>query len=240
MDRTRAPSRSASEAVRHSAGLAWSACLYFSGGLAAALLGVGDFFGGVGGRRIDHRGAVVAIAWVASCVGADGGRTVRAGVPPGRLRSHRTSTGRWWLVVFAATVRPLLYFSMERGPMAVVAPDLQPGVAGDPRGRGPADRRPPGRGRVGRSSCWPCRPCCSSPATASLPTNRTSLVGRGSAPGLQSSARCYWVCLSLAFGSDQPRRGGDARVHHPAGRSHRHHPADHPAVPADGTAVTRM
>ncbi|MCY4423001.1 MAG: DMT family transporter [Acidimicrobiaceae bacterium] len=93
----------------------------FLGGLAAALLGTGDFFGGVGGRRIDHRGAVVSIAWVASCVGA-----VVAGLfvlvfPP----AHFGRTDFYWTLValvFAATVRPLLYLSMERGPMAVVAP----------------------------------------------------------------------------------------------------------------------
>ena len=93
----------------------------FLGGLAAALLGIGDFFGGVGGRRIDHRGAVVSIAWVASCVGA-----VVAGLfvlvfPPANFGR----TDFYWTlvaVVFTATVRPLLYLSMERGPMAVVAP----------------------------------------------------------------------------------------------------------------------
>ena len=93
----------------------------FLGGLAAALLGVGDFFGGVGGRRIHHRGAAVSIAWVASCVGA-----ILAGLfvlvfPPvdfGRSDLY------WTLVamVFGATARPLLYLSMEHGPMAVVAP----------------------------------------------------------------------------------------------------------------------
>ena len=93
----------------------------FLGGLAAALLGAGDFFGGVGGRRIDHRGAVVSIAWVASCVGAAVAGVFVLVFPPadfGRTDFY------WTLValVFAAAARPLLYLSMERGPMAVVAP----------------------------------------------------------------------------------------------------------------------
>ena len=89
--------------------------------MAAALLGVGDFFGGVGGRRINHPGAVVSIAWVASCVGAVvAGAFVLVFPPAGFGRTDFY----WTLValVFAGTVRPLLYFSMERGPMAVVAP----------------------------------------------------------------------------------------------------------------------
>ena len=93
----------------------------FLGGLAAALLGAGDFFGGVGGRRIDHRGAVVSIAWVASCVGAAVAGLFVLVFPP----SHFGRTDFYWTLValvFAAVARPLLYLSMERGPMAVVAP----------------------------------------------------------------------------------------------------------------------
>ena len=95
----------------------------FLGGLAAALLGVGDFVGGVGGRRIDHRGAVVSIAWMASCVGAAVAGAFVLVFPP----AHFGRTDFYWTLlalVFAATARPLLYLSMERGPMAVVAPTL--------------------------------------------------------------------------------------------------------------------
>ena len=93
----------------------------FLGGLAAALLGTGDFFGGVGGRRIDHPGAVVSIAWVASFVGA-----IVAGLFVLVFRPvHFGRTDLYWTllaVLLTATVRPLLYLAMERGPMAVVAP----------------------------------------------------------------------------------------------------------------------
>ena len=89
--------------------------------LAATLLGVGDFFGGVGGRRISHRGAVISIAWIASCVGATvSGAYVVVFRPDG----FSAADFRWTLlaVVLAALVRPLLYLGMERGPMAVFAP----------------------------------------------------------------------------------------------------------------------
>ncbi len=89
--------------------------------MAAALLGAGDFFGGIGGRRIDHPGAVVSIAWVASCVGATVAGLFVLVVPP----AHFGRTDFYWTMValvFAASARPLLYLSMERGPMAVVAP----------------------------------------------------------------------------------------------------------------------
>ena len=91
--------------------------------MAAALLGAGDFFGGVGGRRIDHPGAVVSIAWVASCVGAVVAGAFVLVFPPaafGRTDFYWTLVA----VVFAATARPLLYLSMKLGPMAVVAPAL--------------------------------------------------------------------------------------------------------------------
>lgn len=87
----------------------------------AVLLGIGDFYGGVGGRRISHPGAVVSIAWVASCVGSTVAGLYVAVFPPadyGRVDFYWTLLA----LVFAATVRPLLYLSMERGPMAVVAP----------------------------------------------------------------------------------------------------------------------
>ena len=93
----------------------------FLGGLAAALLGMGDFFGGVGGRRINHPGAVVSIAWLASCVGAT---VAGVFVLVFRPADFNRADLYWTLVavVLVATVRPLLYLSMERGPMAVVAP----------------------------------------------------------------------------------------------------------------------
>ena len=89
--------------------------------MAAALLGIGDFFGGVGGRRVAHPGAVVSIAWVASCVGATVAGLFVVVFPP----AHFGRTDFYWTMValvFAAAARPLLYLSMERGPMAVVAP----------------------------------------------------------------------------------------------------------------------
>ncbi len=91
------------------------------GVFGAVLLGIGDFFGGVGGRRIHHPGAVVTIAWVASCVGSVVAGLYVVTFPPldyGRVDFY------WTLLAVALTamVRPLLYLSMERGPMAVVAP----------------------------------------------------------------------------------------------------------------------
>lgn len=89
--------------------------------MAAALLGTGDFFGGVGGRRVHHPGAVVSIAWVASCVGAavaGGYVLVFRPLDFGRADLYWTLVA----VLLAATIRPLLYLGMERGPMAVFAP----------------------------------------------------------------------------------------------------------------------
>lgn len=93
----------------------------FLAGLAAALLGTGDFFGGVGGRRINRPGAVVSIAWIASCVGATVAGVFVLVFPP---LDFGGTDFYWTLVamVLAATSRPLLYLAMERGPMAVVAP----------------------------------------------------------------------------------------------------------------------
>ncbi len=82
---------------------------------------MGDFFGGVGGRRVDHPGAVVSIAWLASWVGAAVAGAFVLVFPPA---AFNRGDFYWTLVavVLVATVRPLLYLSMERGPMAVVAP----------------------------------------------------------------------------------------------------------------------
>ena len=93
----------------------------FLAGLAAALLGAGDFFGGVGGRRVNRPGAVVSIAWVASCVGAT---VAGVFVLVFRPLDFGPTDFYWTLVavVFASTTRPLLYLGMERGPMAVFAP----------------------------------------------------------------------------------------------------------------------
>ena len=89
--------------------------------LAATLLGFGDFFGGVGGRRVSHPGAVVSIAWLASCVGA-----AVAGVYVAIFRPNAfTTEDLLWTALatgFVSLVRPMLYLGMERGPMAVFAP----------------------------------------------------------------------------------------------------------------------
>lgn len=92
----------------------------FLAGLAATLLGFGDFFGGVGGRRISRPGAVVSIAWVASCVGA---AVAGLYVVIFRPIAFTTEDLMWTLsaTVLVALVRPLLYLGMERGPMAVFA-----------------------------------------------------------------------------------------------------------------------
>ena len=85
------------------------------------MLGTGDFFGGVGGRRISHPGAVVSIAWIASCVGATVAGVFVLVFPP---EDFGRADLQWTLValVLAALARPLLYLGMERGPMAVFAP----------------------------------------------------------------------------------------------------------------------
>jgi len=92
-------------------------------GLAATLLGVGDFFGGLGGRRSEHPGASVSIAWVASVVGAVLAGVFVLVVPPDQF--GRTDL-LWSLVatVFVSFARPLLYLGIERGPIVVFAPVL--------------------------------------------------------------------------------------------------------------------
>ena len=92
-------------------------------GVAASLLGAGDFFGGLGGRRSRHPGASASIAWVASCVG-----TALAGIFV--LVVQPDAFGRadllWSLAatVFFSFARPLLYLGIERGPIVVFSPVL--------------------------------------------------------------------------------------------------------------------
>ncbi len=88
--------------------------------MSSLLLGIGDFVGGMGGRRVRNLGAVVSIAWVASCVGALCAALFVWRFPPVALSS---SDWFWMLIAipFVALVRPLLYLGMERGPMAVFA-----------------------------------------------------------------------------------------------------------------------
>lgn len=90
-------------------------------GLSATLLGFGDFFAGMGGRRTDHPGAAISIAWLASVVGVVvSGLYVAAFPPEGFTGSDLT----WTLAatVCASLARPLLYLGMERGPMVIFAP----------------------------------------------------------------------------------------------------------------------
>ncbi|MXV98748.1 MAG: EamA family transporter [Acidimicrobiaceae bacterium] len=175
----------------------------FLGGLAAALLGVGDFFGGVGGRRIDHRGAVVAIAWVASCVGAAVAGLFVLVFPPahfGRIDFY------WTLValVFAATVRPLLYFSMERGPMAVVAPTFSLVSLVIPAVVGPLTGDPLGGAELaGVALAMPAVLLIAS--DGKLPTNRS--LWSGEALLLGCSVGALLGCLSLAFAQISPDAG---------------------------------
>ena len=87
--------------------------------LSAALLGAGDFFAGLGGRR-DGRGAAAGLttAWVASISGAIASWLLLIVVRPDQL----TAADLWWSLAAGATVsaaRPLLYIGMARGPMAV-------------------------------------------------------------------------------------------------------------------------
>lgn len=92
-------------------------------GLAAGLLGVGDFFAGLGGRRSEHAGAAMSIAWVASVVGAAVAGVFVLVVQPA---AFGRSDLLWSLAatVFVSLARPLLYLGMERGPIVVFAPVL--------------------------------------------------------------------------------------------------------------------
>ena len=175
----------------------------FLGGLAAALLGTGDFFGGVGGRRIDHRGAVVAIAWVASIVGAAVAGLFVLVFPP----AHFGRTDFYWTMlalVFAATARPLLYLSMERGPMAVVAPVFSlvslviPAVVGPLTGDALG-----GAELVGVALAVPAVLLISS--EGQLPT--TEMLRAGSALALGGLVGVILGCLSLTFAQITPDAG---------------------------------
>ncbi len=91
---------------------------------AAVLLGAGDFFAGLGGRR-DRRGASAGLttAWVASVAGAVIGTLLLVVVRPDAV----TAADVWWSIAAGATMsiaRPLLYIGMARGPMSVFAPTL--------------------------------------------------------------------------------------------------------------------
>ena len=171
--------------------------------MAAALLGAGDFFGGVGGRRIDHPGAVVSIAWVASCVGAAVAGLFVLVFPP----AHFGLTDFYWTLlalVFAATVRPLLYFSMERGPMAVVAPTFGlvslalPAVVGPLTGDALS-----GAEVVGVLIAVPAVLLIAS--DGKLPTSRALWSGEALALGCLVGA--LLGCLSLTFAQISPDAG---------------------------------
>ena len=90
----------------------------FLASLASALLGLGDFFGGMGGRRVARAGGTVSIAWVASCAGAAAAGIYVAVFPPVAVSA---SDLMWMLIAIplVSVIRPLLYLGMEIGPMAV-------------------------------------------------------------------------------------------------------------------------
>ena len=91
--------------------------------LAASLLGVADYVGGLGSRRTIHRGAALSIAWMASIVGVVVSVAYVLIFPVTAF----THTDLLWSLgagCFASGARPLLYMSMERGPMVVAAPTV--------------------------------------------------------------------------------------------------------------------
>lgn len=95
--------------------------------MASGLLGCGDFLAGVGGRRSGHSGSAIAIAWIASLIGAVvAGVYVLIFVP----NAFSLDDLLWTLaaILFFSLARPLLYLGMERGPMAIFAPVI--GVVG--------------------------------------------------------------------------------------------------------------
>lgn len=79
---------------------------------------MGDFFGGMGGRRVARPGGTVSIAWAASCVGAAVSGFYLVVFPPDAI-TRRDLLWTLAAVPLVAVVRPLLYLGMERGPMAV-------------------------------------------------------------------------------------------------------------------------
>ncbi len=95
----------------------------FLAGLASSLLGCADYFAGMGSRRTAHRGAALSIAWMASFVGVAVSAGYLAIFPPAAF----TRSDLAWSIgagVFAAAARPLLYLSMERGPVVVASPTI--------------------------------------------------------------------------------------------------------------------
>ena len=167
------------------------------------MLGTGDFFGGVGGRRVDHPGAVVSIAWIASIVGATVAGLFVLLFPPadfGRTDFYWTMVA----VVFTAAARPLLYLSMERGPMAVVAPVfslvslLVPAVVGPLTGDTLS-----GAELVGVLLAIPAVLLISSEGR--LPT--TEILQSGLALALGCLVGVILGCLSLAFAQITPDAG---------------------------------
>ncbi|HCV33961.1 MAG TPA: hypothetical protein DGF10_04775 [Acidimicrobiaceae bacterium] len=90
-------------------------------GLAAIVFGLGDILGGVAIQRANRLGAPIAIATIATFVGA----LILGGVvlvrPPETVRLEDVL----WPIgagTMAAITRPLLYLGMARGPVAVFAP----------------------------------------------------------------------------------------------------------------------
>ncbi len=90
-------------------------------GLSAIVFGLGDLLGGVAIRRADRRGAPIAVAMVASTVGAVAIGVVLLVRPPEAVAFADVA----WPVaagLMMAATRPLLYLGMARGPVAVFAP----------------------------------------------------------------------------------------------------------------------
>lgn len=95
----------------------------FLAGLASSLLGVADYVAGLGSRRTDHPGAALSIAWMASVIGV----IVAAGyvvVFPAEAFSREDLLWSLGAGIFSSGARPLLYLSMERGPIVVAAPTI--------------------------------------------------------------------------------------------------------------------
>ena len=171
--------------------------------MAAALLGTGDFFGGVGGRRVNRPGGVVSIAWVASCVGATVAGVFVLVFPP--LDFGRTDL-YWTLVamVLAAMIRPLLYLGIQRGPMAVFAPVFSLVSLVVPAVVGPLTGDPLGGAElVGVVLAIPAVLLIVSEGR--LPTDRT--LWSGEALTLGCIVGVLLGCLSLAFARISPDAG---------------------------------
>ena len=95
----------------------------FLAGLASSLLGCADYFAGMGSRRTAHRGAALSIAWMASAVGVVVAGAYLLLFP---AEAFTRADLMWSLAagVFGAGARPLLYMSMERGPVVVASPTI--------------------------------------------------------------------------------------------------------------------